>query len=311
MKEEFHFLSKDEVTRLRAVRYMPEEGQARAVLQITHGMQEFIDRYDEFAEFLNSNNIAVYGMDLLGHGGSVKSKSYWGFMAEPHPSDTIISDMYTLHGIIKEDLPGVPRFMLGHSMGSFLLRKYLMKYGKEVSGAIIMGTGFVPKRTSNMGLRIVKLLARFKGWKSPSPLVDKMMFSGPYKKFNMDGSRPEDSWLTKDIEIVKNYYSDPRCTFKFTLNAYKGLIETVLKTCSQENINKTHSHLPILIVSGEEDPVGNFGQGVKKVYNMYKDAGIEDLSCVLYKNDRHEILNELDRSQIYRDLLKWIINRIQ
>lgn len=311
MKEEFHFLSKDEVTGLRAVRYMPEDGLVRAVLQITHGMQEFIDRYDDFAEYLNSNNIAVYGMDLLGHGGSVKSKGDLGFMAEPHPSDTIIADMHTLYGIIKDDVPGVPVFMLGHSMGSFLFRKYLMKYGKEVNGAIIMGTGFIPEKSSRMGLSIVRLLAKFKGWRKPSPFVEKMMFGGSYKRFNMDGSRPEDSWLTKDIDIVKKYYEDPRCTFKFTLNAYKGLIETVLKVCNQENTNKTPNHLPILIVSGEEDPVGDFGKGVKKVYSMYKTAGIEDLSCVIYKDDRHEILNELDRNQVYRDILKWMVNRIR
>ena len=310
MKEEFHFPSRDRHTTIRAVRYLPDDGVVRAVLQITHGMQEYIDRYDDFADYLTNNNIVVYGMDLLGHGQSVRSEHDWGFMAEPGPSDTIISDMHTLYEIIKEDIPGEPVFMLGHSMGSFLLRKYIMTFGKEINGAIIMGTGFTPESTSKMGLCIVNLLARFKGWRRPSRLVEKMMFGRAYKKFSMDGSRPEDSWLTRDTEIVRKYYADPRCTFKFKLNGYKGLIETVLQTCSHTCINKTPDQLPVLLISGEDDPVGDLGHGVKIVHNMFNDAGIRDLTCIMYRDHRHEILNEIGKEHVYKDILKWIVDRI-
>ena len=126
----------------------------------------------------------------------------------------------------------------------------------------------------------------------------------------MTGKNPQNSWLTKDTEIVTKYYNEPRCCFKFTLNGYLGLMEAVLYDNQMDNVQKVPKKLPLFLVSGEDDPVGDCGVGVKKVYDMYKEAGLLDITYCLYENDRHEILNETDRDKVYADILSWMRVRI-
>lgn len=306
----FTFLSNDEKTAVHAVKWLPDGGEYKAILQITHGMVEFIERYAKFAEFLTENGYMVVGHDHIGHGQSVASKEDWGYFCEGHPSDIVVEDMHKLRTLIQEENPDVPYFMLGHSMGSFMLRKYLAFHNDNLRGAIIMGTGFIPENMTNLALKLTGIVAKFKGSRHRSKLIQSLAFGSDYKGFDMTGEQPENSWLTKDVDIVNQYYNEPRCTYMFTVNGYKGLFEAVNYSCNPENAAKIPKKLPLFVVSGAQDPVGGLGKGVMEVHNLYRDAGILDLTCKLYENDRHEILNETDKEKVYSDILAWMNVRI-
>lgn len=214
--------------------------------------------------------------------------------------------MHTLREITRKEHPGVPYFMLGHSMGSYMLRKYLAIHGEGLTGAIIMGTGCIPDNTTKLAMFIAKLQAAFFGWHHRSKLLQKLSYDKYYHQFDLTGKDASNSWLTKDEEIVKTYYADPKCTFVFTVNAYMGLFEAVLFDNQKENIEAVPKSLPLFFVSGAMDPVGGCGSGVKKVYNKFDVAGKEDITWKLYDNDRHEILNETDRDVVYHDIRAWM-----
>lgn len=305
-EEQMSFLSADKKTMIHAVKWIPENGEYKAILQITHGMVEYIARYKAFAEFMNEQGYLVVGHDHLGHGASITSEEEWGFFTEENPSDTLIADMHALRTMIQGENPGVPYFMLGHSMGSYMLRKYLSIHPENVSGAVIMGTGTVPDGTTKMGLFMCNLIATFRGWHYRSKLIQSLSYSKPYHQFDLTGENPANSWLSKNVENVKQYYADPRCTFLFTVNGYRGLMEAVLFDNQMENIKKVPKELPLFFVSGADDPVGDLGEGVKKVYGMFKEAGLSDITYKLYENDRHEILNEPDRELVYADIASWL-----
>lgn len=309
MKVEFTFMSKDGRTPVHAVRWVPESGNCRAILQIIHGMTEFIERYEPFAKYLAEHDILVVGHDHIGHGQSVLTKKDWGFFAHGNPAAILLQDMHKLRKIMQKEYKGVPYFMLGHSMGSFLLRSYLSSRGKGLSGAIVMGTGFTDPRMSQAGIALTNLLSKVYGWRHRSGLLTRIAL-GSNKRFDMTGKHPENSWLTRDEKIAKWYYKHPACTYVFTLNGYRALFETVKHSCRQENADRIRKKLPLLLVSGADDVVGDYGKGVKKAREMYRKAGIEDLKMVLYKNDRHEILNELDRDKVFADLLGWMEARM-
>ncbi len=305
-EEQFQFLSRDGKTQIHAVKWIPESGEYQAVLQITHGMVEYIERYRAFAEYLNDQGFLVVGHDHLGHGASVGSEEDWGYFSDEHPSGTLVADMHQLRVKTQKENPGLPYFMLGHSMGSYMLRKYISRHGEGLAGAVIMGTGSVPDATTKMGLRMLKLIAAFRGWHYRSRLMQSLSYSKPYQKYDLYGRDYANSWLSKNVENVRQYYADPRCTFLFTLNGYRGLMEAVLYDNQMENVKKVPKDLPLFFVSGKDDPVGDLGEGVLRVYQMFREAGAEDITYKLYENDRHEILNETDREQVYADIAAWL-----
>lgn len=304
-KEIFTFLSEDGRTPLHGVRWIPESGRYEAVLQIVHGMVEYVERYEEFARYMAERGYLVVGHDHLGHGDSVKSPEDWGYIAEKDADRLMIEDMHRLRTITQKENRNIPYFMLGHSMGSYLLRKYITVYGKGLAGALIVGTGSVPDIAAKAGMQVIKCLARLRGWRYRSRFVEKLFFSGAYHKFSMDGKDLKNNWLTKDLDIAANYYAEPRCTFHFTLNGYFTVIKLVYYDNQPENTAKIPKELPLILLSGADDPVGNMSKGVLLVKKQLKEAGIKDLTCKLYENDRHEILNETDRAIVYRDILKW------
>lgn len=306
----FTFLSKDKKTKVHAVKWTPDNGEYHAILQITHGMVEYIERYAHFAEFLTEKGYMVVGHDHIGHGASVSDEKDWGYFCEENPSDVLIADMHTLRTTIQKDNPHLPYFMMGHSMGSFMLRKYLAFHNDNLRGAIIMGTGYTPENMMKLALGITGIFGKIFGTRHRSKFINSLTFGPAYKAFDMTGNNPENSWLTKDAEIVKAYHEDPRSSFAFTVNGYKGLFEAVLFSCNPENVKKVPAKLPIFIVSGKEDPVGDMGEGVMKVYHMFEDAGSLDVTYQLYENDRHEIINEVDRQNVFNDLLSWMNVRI-
>lgn len=310
-EEQFGFLSKDGKTTIHAVKWIPESGEYKAILQITHGMVEYIERYKPFAEYMNEQGFLVVGHDHLGHGASITSEDNWGYFADENPSDTLVEDMHQLRTMIQGENPSVPYFMMGHSMGSYMLRKYLCIHPEGVNGAVIMGTGCVPDGTTKMGLFLCKLIATFRGWHYRSKLLQKMSYSKPYQKYDLYGKDYTNSWLSKNEENVKAYYADPRCTFLFTVNGYRGLMEAVLFDNQKDNVAKVPKNLPLFFVSGQDDPVGDLGVGVKKAYDLYKESGLTDITYKLYENDRHEILNEPDHETIYADIAAWLSVHIE
>ena len=247
----------------------------------------------------------VVGEDHLGHGDSVRSESEWGYFTKYDGFNYIIKDLHTLHLKQAREFPDLPYFFLGHSMGSFLTRIYISYYGKSLAGAIIMGTGNQPPVLALLGKGLASLIALFKGEKYRSRFINNLAF-GSYNRRFKPARTPYD-WLTKDKAIVDEYRKDPRCTFIFTISAYKELFDGVMYVGKKSNIGKTPKELPLLLTSGAQDPVGGFGKGVIHVYDMYKAAGIDDVSIKLYDDDRHEILNETDRAQVYQDILAWLV----
>jgi len=303
MKKEFTFLSKDGKTSIHAIEWVPE-GQVLGVLQICHGMVEYIDRYDEFAQYLAKNGYYVVGHDHLGHGQSVVSLDYLGYFAEKEGNTCVIADIHKLRSLTEEKYPNLPYIMLGHSMGSFLLRQYLGNYAGGLAAAIIMGTGQQPDLILGAGKTICRLIAGIKGWTYRSKFVNGMAIGGYNKRFETENCPA--AWLSKNIESTMKYAGDPLCTYTFTVNAYYNMFTGMSIMNRQEKKGMFRKDLPLLLVAGQDDPVGNYGENVDKLYQFYQKRGIQHVQMKLYKDDRHEILNELDREVVYEDILNWI-----
>lgn len=307
-KEHFHFDSHAPGRKIHAVRWIPE-GQPKAILQITHGMVEYIERYDDFAQWLNRQGFLVTGHDHLGHGNSIRTKADYGYFAEEDANGTVLADIHRLTQITKEAYPGLPYFLLGHSMGSFFARQYICRYGEELDGAIIMGTGCQPRMLVRAGKLLTTLVAAVKGWHHRSKLVTSVAFGSYNKRF--EPIRTPKDWLTRDEAIVDAYIADERSSFIFTLNAYHAMFTGIDRLYDKNLLTRIPKDLPVFFVAGEEDPVGDFGKGVRRAAQMCRDVGVKEVDLKLYPKDRHEILNELDRQTVYEDLLRWMENHIK
>ena len=301
--EHFYFASHAPGRQVHGVRWFPE-GQPRAVLQITHGMVEYIERYDDFAQWLNRQGFLVIGHDHLGHGNSIRTKADYGYFADQDANGTVLADVHRLTQLTKESYPGLPYFLLGHSMGSFYARQYLCQYGEELDGAIIMGTGCQPRMLVRAGKLLTTLVAAVKGWHHRSKLVTNVAFGGYNKRF--EPVRTTKDWLTRDEAIVDAYIADERSSFIFTLNAYHAMFTGIDRLYDKNLLARMPKDLPVFFVAGEEDPVGDFGKGVRQAAQMCRDAGVKKVDLKLYPKDRHEILNELDRQHVYEDLFCWM-----
>ncbi len=304
----YTFNSKDGHSQIHCRKWLPEQ-EPMAVVQLVHGMVEYIERYDDFAQFLASKGYVVVGHDHIGHGQSVASQEELGVMTGEHPSDIMVDDIYTHYFMTRENYPNLPYFILGHSMGSYLLRKFLAvkaEFIQDISGAIIMGTGQESAGTCSFGLGMVAVISALKGKDYRSPLIRQLTYSKPYKNYDCYGKDLANSWLSKNIDNIQKYYNDPLCTYLFTANAYKGLIEATKYACSTECVKKMRKDMPLLVVSGDADPVGNLGKGTTAAADMLKNGGVEDVTLKLYPGDRHEILNELDRDKVFEDIYTWM-----
>ena len=280
----------------------------RGVIQIVHGMAEHTGRYGDFARFLACNGFVACGHDHICHGGS-STRDRWGKLPLKTGKETLINDVGRMRGVIRDKVPeGTPHFIFGHSMGSFVTRAYIAREGKGLSGAIICGTGHVPPATSSLGNLVCKMVATFKGEDTISPLIEGMGV-GAYAKAIKDAKTPLD-WLSYDEENVKTYMADDASGFPFSAGGYGVVTALTREVCDIACCVRVPQELPLLYIAGEGDPVGSMGKGVEISAQMARDAGSKDVTCTIYKNMRHEILNETDHQKVYDDVLAWVEERL-
>lgn len=287
---------------LHAFRCIPE-GEVRAIVQLSHGMVEFIDRYKPLAEDLAGRGILVTGHDHLGHGGSIRTKDDYGYFAEPDGNRAVLDDLHAMTTLTKQLYPGVPYFLLGHSMGSFYARQYLCEYGAELDGAILMGTGYQPKALVTLARTVCRMLAVFFGWQHRSKLVRDLSFLG-YNK-GLEGRTPHD-WLNRDPAEVDKYRADERCMFTFTLNAYYSMFTGILRLYDPDFLNRMPKDLPLLFLAGDADPVGEQSKGVQRAIDSLKAVGVQNITQKFYPGARHELLVELNRQEVFADIGSWL-----
>lgn len=303
-KSDFYYNSYDNKTKIHAIKWIPE-GEIKGILQISHGMLEHIERYDDFARKMAENNIMVTGNDHLGHGYSIVSEEDRGYFADDG-NKALIEDIHKLMISTKKQYPNKPYFILGHSMGSFLLRQFISLYGFDIDGAIIVGTGHQPYPLIKSGVLITRLIALFKGWRYRSPFVDNLAIGGYNKAF--EPGRTSKDWLSREEKKVDEYIADNKINFMFTLNAYYNMFKGMLFLYYKKHLINIPQNLPLYLLSGKNDPVGNFGNEVVKVFEQYKKLGIKNVSYKIYDGCRHEILNEINKEDVYSDILNWMSN---
>ena len=284
---------------LNCYRWMPD-GHPMAALQVVHGMTEHILRYSDFASYLSSRGFAVYGHDHLGHGGTSEEK---GFIAEEHGDDRLVEDMHLVNARMSGDLPGIPHFVMGHSMGSFVTRRFLTLHGGDVDAAVVMGTGQQAGYQVSLALTVAKLLCKAKGNHGRSAMLNNLVFGNYDKKF--DSPDLPNRWLCANPESLKAYDADPDCGFRFTNAAYRDLFTMIRRIEREEGFDSIPKDLPVLFVSGQDDPVGDFGKGVEKAKAALEGRGLKP-EMILYPGMRHEVLNETDHEKVYSDMLGWL-----
>lgn len=280
-------------------------GIPKGLVQISHGMNEYLGRYDEIVKFLVGKGYGVCGYDHLGHGKSVKKREALGYFSKKNGADHVVDDVYLFNLEVRKLYPTVsfvPQYLLGHSMGSFIARLTVAKYPDAFDKVIFVGTGG-PNIKVGLGLPLVRLISLFKGPKNTSKFINNLMFG----KFNDRIENPKTSkdWLTRDAGVVDRYLHDPYCMFPFKNRGYRDIL-ILNKRCNDKRWFKGYKkELPTLLVAGKEDPVGDYGKGIVAVYDSLQQNGAE-VEMLLYEDCRHEVLNELNRKEVFDDILTWL-----
>ncbi len=285
------------------IHWFDDEKEPLFVVHIVHGMAEYADRYDHFARFLCSNGITVFANDHRGH-GFTQTDGKLGFFEISDGWNYVVKDLKTIEESIKEKYPTIPYIMLGHSMGSFLARTFAIKYPKELDALILSGTGFHPGKILGIGKSIAYIQKALFKATSPSYLLNYLTF-GSYNK-TYKNKKTKFDFLSRDESVVKKYIEDPLCGFVCPNSFFIDLINGLDFIHEIENVEKMNKSLPILLAFGSEDPVGNFGKGVEEVNQMFLNQGIKRVQVKIYKEARHEIINEINKEEVYNDLLNWI-----
>ncbi|WP_101503520.1 alpha/beta fold hydrolase [Brachyspira pilosicoli] len=305
MKIDNRVLISDDGHRMYTYIFTPDT-QPKAIVQIVHGLGEHAGRYKELASKLADNAFLVCADDHRGFGRSTVSKDSIGHIADKNGADLILEDMKHLMVTVKADYPNIPYFMLGHSMGSFLTRGFLIKYHKDLNGAIIMGTKGKPNTIESIGKLIANVQKSIFGGRKRAKLLDKLSVGGYGKKY-FPKDKSDLAWLTSDKEEINKVLEDEYFASKpASIETYIQLFNLIDKISDKDNYSNMSKDFPILLISGDKDPVGNMGKGVKWVYEMYKSLGLNDINISLYKDGRHEILNDVQRHDVMNEILDWL-----
>ena len=308
IRKEYSFKSASGLADIFLRSWSPAEG-AKAIFQITHGMAEHGERYEDMAKYLCEKGFVVAAQDHLGHKKSVNSDADLGYFGEKNGWSTLVEDTRQVTEILKTEYPDLPLIFFGHSMGSFIGREYIARYGNDeaIKGAVICGTsGKNP--ASGIAIHLANIVAKMKGSKHKSEFINKIAF-GPYNNKISNPKTPFD-WLSTDEAQVEKYIADKYCGFLFTALGYRDLFTIITRVSTENWFKSVKKDLPLLIIAGEEDPVGAYGKGVKQVYNLLKEQGCKDLTLKLYPGMRHEIHNEKDNITVYQDIAAWALSKI-
>ena len=305
---EDRFPSKDGKSSVAYYIFEPKEcSEIKGIVQISHGMCEYFLRYSPFAEYLAERGYIVCGHDHIGHGRTAACDNDLGFTSKRDAADFFIDDMYSLTKIVREKYAGIPLCVFGHSMGSFVTRNYLAKYKDAADAAVISGTAG-SESPSALAKQLAKLNMLFCGERNRSKFIYGLAF-GSYSKKYPKGS-PKLLWLTRDKEVRERYQQDKYCNFFFTAAAYKDLFELLSRVSKRSWANALNKDTPILLISGDMDPVGNYGKGVREVFDRLSRAGVKDITLKLYEGAHHEMLNELCRDEVYVYLEEWLYSKL-
>ncbi|MGY3765294.1 alpha/beta fold hydrolase [Vagococcus vulneris] len=308
MKRNFVIESTDKKTDLNGIIWQADENkEPSAIIQIVHGMAEYVERYHEFAEYMTGKGFLVVGHDHLGHGDSVDlDQPLYGFFSEEDSAETVVNDTYQITNYAQNRWPDIPTFILGHSMGSFVLRNYLKKYSDQIDGAILMGSS-----SYRNDLKMLQKLLKGLNTLSPktvNPAIDKLFFGTFNKKIKKPQSK--NAWLSKNESNVTNYDQNEKTGFIFTNNGFYTLIDLMYQATCKNWFDPIRRDLPFLIISGEQDPVGNYGKGPRKSASELSNNYFGDVTLRLYANLRHEILNETEKSVVESDIYQWMKQHI-
>ncbi|MCD8095294.1 MAG: alpha/beta hydrolase [Ruminococcus sp.] len=332
---EDRFDSSDGIHSCRYIVIEPD-GEPCGVVQISHGMCEYIERYTEFMSFLADNGFVVCGNDHLGHGDTADTEEELGYFSEENGWQNAVEDLYTLTKLMKKRYPDKPYFLIGHSMGSFFARAYALRHAHQCSAYIFIGTAdsygskvkkvFRPNGETKLKidgldkkldaaddsvataaieflLGQAEAIKKLKGDNYRSERLNKLMF-GKYNE-KIEDSQSEYDWISRDRDIVEKYAADPLCTFKFTVNGYINLLSALWYVSNEKWYSNLPKDIPMLLLAGTADPVGDYSEGVKKVYEKLCDYRCE-ASLKLYEGARHELLNEINRQEVYGDVLEFL-----
>ena len=305
--KDFYFNSSTGKNKIHARMCVPD-AEPRAIVQIIHGIAEYIDRYDEFMSFLADNGIIAVGTDHLGHGKSIESEEQTGFFAYDNGWDYVVRDEEVLRLAMHENYPELPIIVFGHSMGSFMARTLLIRYPDAFNAAIISGTGNQGSALVNGGLFMGNLVTGLKGAHHYSKFLNNLAF-GSYNKI-YDNPKTEYDWLSRDEANVQKYIDDPLCGFIPSCSLFRDMMTGVKFITNKKNLTAMNKDMPVYFMSGDMDPVGECGKGVQKAYNNFLEAGMKDVSIKLYPGGRHEMLNEINKDEVYTDILAWLESKI-
>lgn len=308
IKETFSFRAEDGLEIFVYKWSSDKNKKAKAVLQIAHGMAETAARYEKLGEELTKQGYIIYANDHRGHGKTAKEVDKLGDLGE-NGFDAMVDNMHQLTEIIEKENPKLPIFLLGHSMGSFLTQRYICLYGKKLKGAILSGTNGSIGVMADVGRIIARREIKRIGRSEKSERLDKLSFGGYNRAFKPN--RTKFDWLSRDEKEVDKYMEDPFCGTIFTAGFFYDLLGGLKLIANKNEISKIPKDLPIYIFSGDKDPVGKNGIGVLRLVKAYKKLGIKDLVYKLYTEGRHEMLNELNRDEVMKELLLWLENHLQ
>ncbi len=307
MVEEFYFTSSTG-KQVHAKKWINENIEKyNGVIQLVHGMQEHIGRYDEFANMLAKYGYIVVGHDHLGHGDTAKTSEELGYFAKENGWEHLAEDVHIFQNKIKEEYPDLPYIIFAHSMGSLVVRTYLTKYKDDLNGVILCGTSG-QKIGLITGQILCKIIGVIKGEKYRSKLIQYLVIGSFNRKFKPNKTRAD--WTTRNEEEIQERSKDAKCGFNFTINGYYNLLKGTYYLSKQKNINKTLD-VPILLISGDKDPVGGMGKGVIRVFNMLEKAGLKDVQIRLFRDARHELINELNKEEVYFVIFNWIGEKLK
>ncbi len=286
---------------------VPEDVKMRGIVQLVHNMCEYFSRYTAFAKYLCGLGFIVCGNDHIGHGASVARMSELGFFSTRDGWRYLIEDVEHLTDLMQQRYPELPYFLLGHGMGSLIARLYLIDYGDRISGCILTGTSG-PNPASVSSARLADSIARSRGMTYRSGFLSNMAYRGFNKKIK--NPRTPFDWISRDENVVSLYQSDEKCNFIFTATGFRDVYTLLAKANANHTFRRTPRTLPMLFLSGDKDPVGKYGEGVRRVVKLYRGAGLKNIEVIFYKDARHEVLNELGRLDAFGDISRWLENQL-